>query len=199
MVGYWSQDNKISSLTVSSLTKFCFPNADTFLSTATILFKRQNQKLWEVHVWKRVEYTLYSAPNHFKTKQMLQIWRTTDDASSRRRNRKPLCVLKMNIHATGSWKVSLYFSAPFHILGCAWMRKCVLTSSWSWPGVEAHHREIKNHIPPPLRKIEKLYESCSLLQQQSPRYSSLHLDIHREIRGFLSSHSFLLNCLHTYG
>lgn len=130
---------------------------------------------------------------------MLQIWHTTDDASCQEENKQLLCMLKMNIHTKGSWKVSLYFSAPFHNSGCAWIRKCVLTLSWSWPGVEGHHREIKNHIPLPLRKTEILYESCSPLQQQSPRYSLLHLDIHMEIQGFLSSRSSLLNCLHMYG
>lgn len=99
----------------------------------------------------------------------------------------------------GSWNASLDFSAPCHILGCAWVRKCVLTLSWSWPGAGAHHREIKNHIPPPLRRTEKRYESCFPLQQRSPRYSLLHSDIRMEILGFLSSHSSLLNCLHTYG
>lgn len=130
---------------------------------------------------------------------MLQIWCTAYNFTSQAEISNNCNVCNENSIREGSWNASLYFSAPYHILGCTWMRKYVLTLSWSWPGVGAHHREIKNHIPPPLRKTEKLYEFCSPLQQRSPRYSSLHLDIHMEILGFLSSHSSLLNCLHMYG
>lgn len=102
------------------------------------------------------------------------------------------------------WRLSSLYFGPYmpalqHIFRCAWLKGCFLTLFGNWLGVDARHTKIKSHIPPPLRKIEKLYESCSLPLQQSPRYSLLHLDIHMETRGFLSSRSVLLNCLHKCG
>lgn len=82
---------------------------------------------------------------------------------------------------------------------CARLRGCLLTLSWSWPDAGVHHTKIESHIPPPQRKTERRYESCSLPLPQSPKYSLLHLDIHTETRGSLSSRSFLLNCLRTCG
>lgn len=115
-----------------------------------------------------------------------------------------MCTLKDELPIRGNIKCSPSYFCPWlpvvkHSLQFCWFKSCFLTLSWSWQGVDARHTRIKSHTPPPQRKIEKLYESCSPPRQQSPRYSLLHLDIHMETRGFLSSHSDLLNCLHKCG